>query len=103
MNQNVEEIRERCETNTDNKARKEVCVTRIEELDDAEHEKSEEQMNKKGSNTKWRIFCFEVGADTASREEDERRAVANQMRKRDKSQRNIWTTCSWATRRKEQH
>ena len=43
MNQNVEEIRERCKTTTENEARKEVCVPRIEEVDDVEHEKSEEQ------------------------------------------------------------
>ena len=38
MNQNVGEIRERCKTNTDKEARKEVCVTRIEDVDDVEHE-----------------------------------------------------------------
>ena len=39
VNQNVEEIRDRCEPK---KTRKEVCVTRVEEVDDVEHEKSEE-------------------------------------------------------------
>ena len=36
----------------------------------------------------------------ASREEDQGRTVANQSRKRDKSQRSIWTACSWTPRRK---
>ena len=40
MNKNVEEIRERCKTNTDKEARKEICVTRIEDVDDVEHEGS---------------------------------------------------------------
>ena len=39
MKQNVEEIRERCKTKTENESRKEVC----EEVDHGEHEKSEEQ------------------------------------------------------------
>ena len=38
MNQNVEEIRQRCKTKTGNEARKEVCVTRIDEVDDVEEE-----------------------------------------------------------------
>ena len=36
MNQNVEEIRQRCEAKTDNEARKKVCVMRIDEVDDVE-------------------------------------------------------------------
>ena len=43
VNQNVEEIRERCETKTDNEARKDMCVTRIEEVDDVVREEAEEQ------------------------------------------------------------
>ena len=39
----MDEICERCKTKTENEARKEVCVTMIEEVDDVEHEKSEEQ------------------------------------------------------------
>ena len=42
----VEEVRERCNANTDSEARKEVCVTWIEEVDDVEHEKLEEQRNR---------------------------------------------------------
>ena len=34
-------IRERCETETENEARKEVCATKIDEMDDVEHEKFE--------------------------------------------------------------
>ena len=34
VNQNSEEIRERCETKTENEAGKEVCVTRSEEVGD---------------------------------------------------------------------
>ena len=43
MNQIVEEIVERCKTKTDNAARKDVCVTKIEEVDDVEHERSVKQ------------------------------------------------------------
>ena len=43
VKQNVEEIRENCKTKTENEARKEECATRIEEVDDVAHEKSEEQ------------------------------------------------------------
>ena len=43
VNQNVEEIRERCWTKTNKEASKEVSVTRIQEVDDVEHEKSEER------------------------------------------------------------
>ena len=43
VNQNVEEIRERCEIKTDNEARKDMCVTRIEEVDDVVREEAEEQ------------------------------------------------------------
>ena len=39
----MEEIRECCKTKTENEARKEVCVTKIEEMGDVEHEKPEEQ------------------------------------------------------------
>ena len=39
----MEEIRECCKTKTENEARKEVCVTKIEEVGDVEHEKPEEQ------------------------------------------------------------
>ena len=42
VNQNVEEIHERCKTKTENQARKGVHVTRIEQVADVEHEKSEE-------------------------------------------------------------
>ena len=43
MNQNVEEIRERGETEAEHEARKEVRVTRIREVDDVQHEQSKEQ------------------------------------------------------------
>ena len=43
VNQKVAEMRERCETNTENEARMEVCVTRVEEVDDVSLEKTEEQ------------------------------------------------------------
>ena len=36
VNQQVEDIREHLKTKTENEARKEVCVTRIEEVDDVE-------------------------------------------------------------------
>ena len=39
MNQNLE----RCKTKTKNEARKGVCITRIEEVDDVEHEKTNER------------------------------------------------------------
>ena len=42
MNQHAEEIRERCKTKTEIKARKEAYVTRIEEVDDVVREDSEE-------------------------------------------------------------
>ena len=43
MNPNSEDIRERCQTNADIKARKEVCVTRIGGVDDGVLEGSEKQ------------------------------------------------------------
>ena len=55
-------------------------------------------MNNKEFNMQLRIFRV---ADMASREEDQERTVANQSRKRDKSQRSMWTTCSWTSRRND--
>ena len=43
VNQSVEEMRERCNTKTENTARTEACVTRIEEVGDVEHEKPEHE------------------------------------------------------------
>ena len=43
VRQNAEELGERCWTKPENKARKEGCLTRIEEVDDVQHEESEEQ------------------------------------------------------------
>ena len=50
MKQNVEEIRERCNTKTENEARKEAC----EDVDDSEHEKSEEAEEAGGRGRAWR-------------------------------------------------
>ena len=50
VNQSVDEIRERCKTKT----RKEVCVTRIEEVDDDEHEKSERETREAGGRCRGR-------------------------------------------------
>ena len=104
----MEELHERCETKTDNEARNEVCVTMSEKVDDVQHEKLEEerkqekeslepgrlrentildnQVNRKELKKRGRIFRFTVGADTASGEENERRTVAQRVRKRDKVQ-----------------
>ena len=61
----------------------------------------DKRLNRKECKTKLRIFRSAVGSDMASREEDEERTVANQSRKRDKSQRSIWTACSRAPRKED--
>ena len=106
----------------ENETRKESCVTRIEEVDDVEHEKLEEprrkrkslekrrphentildnQANRKQLNTRRRIFHSAVGADSASREGAARMIVAKQLKKRDKSQKSVWTACVFMGDEKE--
>ena len=97
MSQSAEEIRHTIRPNTEIKARKKACVTSIEEADDVVREESGERRNKKELNDATHLpFRRHV-----IREGDERRTVSNQLRKADKSQRSIWTACSWATRRKD--
>ena len=103
-NQHAEEIRDAVRTTQFFlKARKESCVTTIEEVDDVVREESEEQrkqeeeessekqrpraskildkrVNRKECKTKLRMFRSAVGADMASREEDEVRTDANQLK-----------------------
>ena len=112
MKQYVEELHERCETKTDNEARNEVCVTMSEKVDDVQHETSEEkrkqkeesletgrlrestildnQVNRKELKKRGRIFRFTVDADTSSGEGDERRVVAQRVRKRAKFQKSCF-------------
>ena len=51
------------------------------------------QANRKQLNTRRRIFHSAVGADSASREGAARMIVAKQLKKRDKSQKSVWTAC----------
>ena len=54
MNQNVEEIRERCKPKTEMKARMEVCVTRIDKVDTVMREKSEEHWKQEEELGEWK-------------------------------------------------
>ena len=57
----------------------------------------DKRVNEKECKTKLRILHNAVGADMASREEDEERTAANQPRKRDKSQRSVLTAVIMGT------
>ena len=87
MNRNVEEICERLKTRTENEARKEVCETRIEVVDDVEHEKSEEQRNQDEEDefrTRNDAYFVSLLVQTLQqgkeREEDCRKATAEERR-----------------------
>ena len=105
VNQNVAEIQERCETKTrQDEARREACVTRIEEVDDVEHEKSEEQSKQEEEEfgeprettrkddprtTNMTHLPFRSWCRNCIKGRGEMRSVAKQLKKRDKSQKSF--------------
>ena len=119
MNQSVEEMRESCKTKTENTARTEACVTRIEEVAMSntrsqsvrKRESSEKgrprentiidnQANRKALNARRRVFRSAVWCRHCIKGREREEAVAKQLKEREKSQKSLWTACSLATRRK---
>ena len=109
MNQNVEEIRQQCKTKTSNEARREVCVTRIDEVDDVEEEEL-------GARNTTRKHCLRQPSEQERIEHEmthlpfrswSRQCIKGRRREEDCRKANeeerqvpeVWTTCTLATKR----
>ena len=96
---------------TDNEAREEVCVTSVEEVDDVEHENQRNRVSRrnrksleKGRPRENTIFDNQANGKESIEHEMTHLPFRSSCRqcikgreRRDKSQKSLWTTCSWAS------